>query len=57
METAKTGLQVLTEAYTQISTWMGSMIGTITSNALFLLPIGIFAAGAVIGLCYRLIRG
>lgn len=50
-------MTALTEAFSQVTAWMTSMIATITGNALFLLPVAIFAAGAVIGLCYRLIRG
>lgn len=43
--------------FTQFTTWMGDMVGTMTAsgNELMLLPIGIFAVGAVIGLAGRLI--
>lgn len=43
--------------FTQFSTWMGNMVSTMTTegNELMLLPIGIFAVGAVIGLAGRLI--
>ena len=43
--------------FTQIGTWMTSMVATITSEPLLLLSVGIFATGAVIGLATRLIRG
>ena len=47
----------LTTIFTQLTTWMGSMVTTMTSegNEIMLLPVGIFVAGAVIGLAGRLI--
>lgn len=41
--------------FTQITTWMGSIVTTITSDPLYLIPVGIFVVGAVIGLAQRLI--
>lgn len=45
--------------FTQFSTWMTSMVSTITAegNEILLLAVGIFAVGAVIGLARRLIGG
>lgn len=50
-----TGLEALQTIFTQIMTWMSSLVTTITSNPLLLLPVGIFVVGAVIGLASRLI--
>lgn len=50
-----TGLDALSTVYTQITSWMGTMVTTIVTTPLLLLPVGIFAAGAVIGLCKRFI--
>ena len=49
------GLQSLGEIFTQIMTWVGSLVTTIASQPLLLLPVGIFVVGAVIGLASRLI--
>lgn len=48
-------MTVLGEVFTQITTWMGSIAATVTSSPLYLLPVGIFAVGAVLGLVKRLI--
>ena len=48
-------MAALTTVFTQISLWFGTMVTTITSDPLLLLPVGIFAFGAVIGLAKRLI--
>ena len=48
-------LDGLATIFTQIMTWMTSLVTTISANPLLLLPVGIFAAGAVIGLASRLI--
>lgn len=53
--TGTTGMESLTTAFTFVTTCMGTMCTTILSQAIFLLPVGIFAAGAAIGLCGRLI--
>lgn len=49
-----TGLATL---FTQFTTWMGSIVTTMTTdgNEIMLLPIGIFVVGAAIGLAGRLI--
>lgn len=45
--------------FSQFSTWMTSMVSTITAegNEILLLAVGIFVVGAVIGLARRLIGG
>lgn len=50
-----TGMETLGTVFTQFTTWMGNIVTTISSNALLLLPIGIFCVGAAIGLAQRLI--
>lgn len=55
--TTPTALDNLGTAFSQIMTWIGSAFSTITSQPLLLLGLGIFVAGAVIGLVYRLIKG
>lgn len=47
--------EALTAIFTQIMTWMGTLVTTISSSPLLLLPVGIFTVGAVIGLASRLI--
>lgn len=56
-ETTRSGLQVLGDAFGQITTWMGNMVSVISSDPLYMLSLAIFAVGSVIGLGYRLIRG
>lgn len=43
--------------FTQMTTWMGSIVSTMTAegNEIMLIPIGIFCVGAAIGLASRLI--
>lgn len=43
--------------FTQITTWMGNIVSTMTSegNEIMLIPVGIFVVGAAIGLASRLI--
>lgn len=55
MEGVKTGLEALGTIFTQIMTWVGSLVTTISAQPLLLLPVGIFVVGAVIGLSGRLI--
>lgn len=55
METVTTGLEALGTIFTQIMTWVGSLVSTIADQPLLLLPVGIFVVGAVIGLAGRLI--
>lgn len=47
----------LTTVVSQIWSWITAGLSTITSEPILLLGLGIFVAGAVIGLVYRLIRG
>lgn len=54
---ASTGVSILQELFTLFTGWMSSIVEVITSNILFLLPIGIFCVGAAIGLARRLING
>lgn len=48
-------LDGLGAVFTQMMTWVGSLITTIASNPLLLLSTGIFAVGGVVGICKRLI--
>ena len=50
-------LDGLTTVFTQLNSWISSLVTTIASNSLLLVSVGIFVCGAVIGLAYRLIRG
>lgn len=50
-------LDGLASVFTQLNTWISSLVTTIASNSLLLVSVGIFVCGAVIGLAYRLIRG
>lgn len=52
---AATGLEALGTIFTQLMSWVSSLVTTITASPLLLLPVGIFVAGAVIGLAGRLI--
>lgn len=52
---ADVGLTTLGTIFTQIMTWVGSLVSTIASQPLLLIPVGIFVVGAVIGLASRLI--
>ena len=45
----------LGEIFTQLMTWVSSLVTTISTQPLLLLPVGIFVVGAVIGLASRLI--
>lgn len=51
----QTGLEALGTIFTQIMTWVGTLVTTIADEPLLLLPVGIFVVGAVIGLAGRLI--
>lgn len=51
----ETGLEALGTIFTQVMTWVGSLVTTIADEPLLLLPVGIFVVGAVIGLAGRLI--
>ena len=48
-------LTTLGGLFTQITTWMGNIATTITSNELYLLGIGMFVVGGAIGLVKRII--
>ena len=50
-----TGLESLQTIFTQIMTWIGSLVETIVNKPILLIPVGIFVVGAVIGLASRLI--
>ncbi len=56
-DAVRNGLTSVGELFTQITTWMGSMVTTMTAdgNEIMLIPVGIFVAGAIIGLAGRLI--
>lgn len=49
------GMEALGTIFTQVTTWVTSLVTTIASQPLLLLPVGIFCVGAVIGLAGRLI--
>lgn len=49
------GLGTLGEIFSWIMTQVGSLVTTIASQPLLLLPVGIFCVGAIIGLAGRLI--
>ena len=48
-------MESLQTLFTQLTSWMGDLVGTISANPLLLLPVGIFVVGGVIGLASRLI--
>lgn len=50
-------MQNLGSTVSQIWAWITDGLATITGNPILLIGLGIFVAGAVIGLVYRLIRG
>ena len=52
-----TPMQNLGSTVSQIWTWITGGLATITGIPILLIGLGIFVAGAVIGLVYRLIRG
>lgn len=54
---AATPIQNLGAVVTQVWSWITNGLTTITSSPILLVGLGIFVAGAVIGLVYRLIRG
>lgn len=47
-------LTTLGTIITQLLSWVGNVVTTITSNDLLLIPFAIFAVGAAIGLFSRL---
>ncbi len=52
-----TGMEALGTVVTWLTTQFSNMIEVIIATPILLLPVGIFVAGAVIGLAHRLIRG
>lgn len=50
-------LDSLTTVFGKILDWFISMVNTIAASPLLLVGVGIFVAGAVIGLARRLING
>ena len=54
-EAVSTGMETLTTVFTWLSEQFGDLVTTISTTPLLLLPVGIFATGAVIGLAKRLI--
>ncbi|MCM1363589.1 MAG: hypothetical protein NC122_00605 [Faecalibacterium sp.] len=58
METStNTAMTNLGSVLTNIWKWITTGLDTITGNPILLIGLGIFVAGAVIGLVYRLIHG
>lgn len=56
-EVARNGMTSLGTIFTQLMTWVGNLLQTITAegNEILLIPVGIFVVGATIGLVSRLI--
>ena len=54
-ETVSDGMEALGTIFTQVMTWVGTLVDTISGEPLLLIPVGIFVVGAVIGLAGRLI--
>ena len=52
---ADASLTTLGTIFNQIMNWVVSLVTTIASQPLLLIPVGIFVVGAVIGLASRLI--
>ena len=55
MEVSATQLDAVKAVFTQIMEWMTSLVTSIATSPLLLIPVGIFVVGAVIGLASRLI--
>lgn len=57
MEGAATGLSSVIEVVGELFSQMGEVVSTMTAegNGIMLIPIGIFVAGAVIGLASRIL--
>lgn len=49
-------MENLSTVFTQIGTWLTSIVSVITGNPILLIGLGIFVFGAVISLAYRLIK-
>lgn len=52
-----TGMEALGTVVTWLTTQFSNIIEVIIATPILLLPVGIFVAGAIIGLAHRLIRG
>lgn len=57
LDVTATPMENLTSVLTAIWGWITTALTTVTSSPILLLGLGIFVAGAVIGLVYRLIHG
>lgn len=57
LEVTSTPMENLTSVLTAIWGWITTALITVTSSPILLIGLGIFVAGAVIGLVYRLIHG
>lgn len=57
LEVTATPMENLTSVLTSIWGWITTALTTVTSSPILLIGLGIFVAGAVIGLVYRLIHG
>ena len=55
--TPSNDLSNLGTVFTQITSWVQSIVTTITASPVLMIGLGIFVVGGVIGLGYRLIRG
>lgn len=57
MEGAVSSMSSIGTLFTQFTTWMGSIVTTMTAdgNEIMLIPVGIMCVGAAIGLASRLI--
>lgn len=57
MEGSVNAMAQIGTVFTQMTTWMGTIVKTMTTegNEIMLIPIGIFCVGAAIGLASRLI--
>ena len=57
MEGAVNSMSSIGTLFTQFTTWMGSIVSTMTADGheIMLIPVGIMCVGAAIGLASRLI--
>ena len=55
--TVSNAMSGISTIFTNLMTWMGDVVGVMTTegNEIMLIPVGIFVAGAAIGLAGRLI--
>ena len=52
-----TSLSTLGDVFTQIITWLISLVSMISTEPLLLVGLAIVVAGAIFGLAFRVIRG